>query len=376
MDDRFRVSDADRDRVTALLRGHFASGRLTAQELDERLAAALAATTFGDLRGVLAGLPEPARVTQDAGVGSRQAGRLARGYRRLLACYPVWYRRVHEEEMLAVLMTAAPPGKRRPGAAEAADLLLGALRIRCQPPRTDGAEPVWRDALAVVSVIVPLIVMAAYLMNGLQFALVTHRPRFFAFGFPWFLEFMIVPPLILGALVPLGLRMRRLAALAAAGLLIWLVSTSVGVAPGEAVPILAVGLQTVALATSGGPRRGLQILTWRHAAVVIIATLLACCTSLILDPAARLAVIAVTGAGMALASPLGRRLLLLLAILAYPVLLQLGVALSPAEGPILPSYAAKVAASYLPPLALAALAALAARRASTRSSKALGAPEG
>ena len=62
MDDRFRTSDADRDRVAALLRDHFAEGRLTREELDERLTATLSATTFGDLRRALADLPGPAPV--------------------------------------------------------------------------------------------------------------------------------------------------------------------------------------------------------------------------------------------------------------------------------------------------------------------------
>ena len=43
MDDSIRVSDADRDRVTQL-RDHFAAGRITPGELDERLSAALNAT--------------------------------------------------------------------------------------------------------------------------------------------------------------------------------------------------------------------------------------------------------------------------------------------------------------------------------------------
>ena len=62
MDDRIRVSDADRDRATARLRDHFAAGRLTPGELDERISAALNAKTFGDLRRVMADLPEPAQV--------------------------------------------------------------------------------------------------------------------------------------------------------------------------------------------------------------------------------------------------------------------------------------------------------------------------
>ena len=59
MDDRIRVSDADRDRVTARLREHFGEGRLTHDELDERISAALNAKTVGDLRRVMADLPEP-----------------------------------------------------------------------------------------------------------------------------------------------------------------------------------------------------------------------------------------------------------------------------------------------------------------------------
>jgi Domain of unknown function (DUF1707) len=62
MTDDFRTSDADRDGVAALLRDHFAAGRLTRDELDERLTAALNARTFGDLRRVLADLPGPAPV--------------------------------------------------------------------------------------------------------------------------------------------------------------------------------------------------------------------------------------------------------------------------------------------------------------------------
>jgi Domain of unknown function (DUF1707) len=59
MDDSIRVSDADRDGVTAQLRDHFAVGRITAGELDERLSAALNAKTFGDLRRIMADLPGP-----------------------------------------------------------------------------------------------------------------------------------------------------------------------------------------------------------------------------------------------------------------------------------------------------------------------------
>jgi DUF1707 SHOCT-like domain len=58
MDDRIRISDSDRDRVTARLRDHYAEGRLTPDELDERVTATLNAKTFGDLRQVMKDLPQ------------------------------------------------------------------------------------------------------------------------------------------------------------------------------------------------------------------------------------------------------------------------------------------------------------------------------
>jgi DNA-binding PadR family transcriptional regulator len=51
------VSDADRELTAARLGEHFAVGRLSHAELNERLTAALTAQTAGDLRGLLADLP-------------------------------------------------------------------------------------------------------------------------------------------------------------------------------------------------------------------------------------------------------------------------------------------------------------------------------
>ena len=59
MDDRMRVSDADREALTARLRDHYAEGRLTQDELDERVSAALSAKTVGDLRSLTTDLPGP-----------------------------------------------------------------------------------------------------------------------------------------------------------------------------------------------------------------------------------------------------------------------------------------------------------------------------
>jgi Domain of unknown function (DUF1707) len=66
MNDRMRVSDADRERVTSRLRDHFAEGRLTREELDERVSAALSAKTVGDLRRLMTDLPGDSPVAPPA----------------------------------------------------------------------------------------------------------------------------------------------------------------------------------------------------------------------------------------------------------------------------------------------------------------------
>lgn len=53
-----RIGDVERNRMTDALHEHYAQGRLTKDELDERLDATLAAKTFADLRPVTADLPE------------------------------------------------------------------------------------------------------------------------------------------------------------------------------------------------------------------------------------------------------------------------------------------------------------------------------
>jgi hypothetical protein len=100
--DRIRVSDADREQVTARLREHFAEGRLTREELDERITAALNAKTFGDLRPVMVDLPEPAPVMA-------RPGPLPRGIRP----GPVYVRRgprLLPLALLVLLIAALAPG--------------------------------------------------------------------------------------------------------------------------------------------------------------------------------------------------------------------------------------------------------------------------
>jgi Domain of unknown function (DUF1707) len=52
-----RASDADRDKVLDRLRQACAEGRIVAHELEDRIARALRAETYGDLDAVVADLP-------------------------------------------------------------------------------------------------------------------------------------------------------------------------------------------------------------------------------------------------------------------------------------------------------------------------------
>jgi hypothetical protein len=56
-DPKIRASDADRDRVAALLREHHAAGRLNSAEFQDRLDKAMDATTLGELDELMADLP-------------------------------------------------------------------------------------------------------------------------------------------------------------------------------------------------------------------------------------------------------------------------------------------------------------------------------
>ncbi|GAA0976869.1 DUF1707 domain-containing protein [Acrocarpospora macrocephala] len=54
-----RIGDRERDQVTQALHDAFAQGRITREELDERLETTLTARTAGDLRTVLSDLVAP-----------------------------------------------------------------------------------------------------------------------------------------------------------------------------------------------------------------------------------------------------------------------------------------------------------------------------
>jgi hypothetical protein len=84
---------------------------------------------------------------------------LERRYRWLLRWYPRWFRDDIEDELLGVLMAGAGDGRRWPSAAEAADVLWTALRMRFWLPRPGTQSPGWTDAWAVFSVLGPVFVL-------------------------------------------------------------------------------------------------------------------------------------------------------------------------------------------------------------------------
>jgi hypothetical protein len=73
-----RASDADRDRAAAALSGHYAAGRLTLEEFQERLDRAYAAKTVGNLEALMTDLP---RADLSQLVGSREGSPLLPGRR-------------------------------------------------------------------------------------------------------------------------------------------------------------------------------------------------------------------------------------------------------------------------------------------------------
>ncbi len=98
------------------------------------------------------------------------AQRLERGYRRILACYPRAFRRESEEEILAVLMATAREGQRRVGPAEAADLIMGALRMHRGPrlPRAllIAVRLTYAGAAVELAVLITLLVTLASLTSA------------------------------------------------------------------------------------------------------------------------------------------------------------------------------------------------------------------
>jgi hypothetical protein len=94
-----RASDEQRDRAAQEIREHFAAGRLSDEELSDRVQAAYAARTEGELNAVLADLPRlPAtRAQQKAEIAQRRRDLRRRllqeaggGSGAFLICTAIW----------------------------------------------------------------------------------------------------------------------------------------------------------------------------------------------------------------------------------------------------------------------------------------------
>src|SRR5829696_545942 len=70
--DDLRASDAERERVVEQLRAHAGEGRLTIDELDERVGHVYAARTRRDLAALTRDLPKPHRPRAAARTGLRE----------------------------------------------------------------------------------------------------------------------------------------------------------------------------------------------------------------------------------------------------------------------------------------------------------------
>ena len=303
-------------------------------------------------------------------------------YRRLLRIYPAEHRRKHQDEMLGVLMTRAHAGQRRPGPADTANLIWGALLIRLRPARPGTAWPLWRDALAVVSVLLPPAFLAYEFVSVstvLTLQPVTHE------AFVAFLQELLVSAGAWGILTTLVLlRLRRVAILATAGLLIWfLVATAgapywVGSDPGVMLTVSVLGLELAALLASSGPRQGMPLMTWRYCALaVLVPAAVACIFRWVWLPhpllanAAIVTLVAITLAGMMVATPLSRRVALALSIPAYYLVVgylvppsfsdTLGASEAGWEGPL------RVSLTVLPFAVLLCVALVVARRTVRRA---------
>ena len=309
---------------------------------------------------------------------------LERRYQRLLAWYPPRHRAAHAEEMLGVLLAAAPDGQDRPRPAETANLLWGALQIWLRPRRV--AEPgagLWSDALAVFSVAAPLALVVMYAATitteGLSVS-ARGGPLVVLYGFAFEGLALAVPFVVLGLRRTAGFVCCLAALLLAWGIGQILLSGALA-GLGITFTFFSYATEAGALLGSPGPRRGWPVLSWPAWVLILAAGALAgvlqgaCARVLMASPhyytaflhqrqnvAAWLTVAVVAAVMIAVVvwvvarrSALGRRVLVLFAILFCPWLTaRTWVGLG--------GSAVSALVACLPPLILAWLVVAAVRR--------------
>jgi hypothetical protein len=204
---------------------------------------------------------------------------LERAYGRLLRWYPAGHQARHADEMLGVLMAGAGSRQRRPGLADSANLIGGALRIRIRAATT-GSAGLWRDALARAGIVLPLawvlltltLVVPGIALNmsqaGVQGIL---SPSVLAvYGQEY------LPPLVVLIAVLLGWRRVALAAIAAT---VILDTGNLGLRylpafqPYDAAYLAVLSIAALALVATPGRARAL--LTWKHYLLTVAAAVAA-----------------------------------------------------------------------------------------------------
>jgi hypothetical protein len=280
---------------------------------------------------------------------------LERRYRWLLAWYPAALRREREEEMLAVLLAGARRGQRRPGLLESIDLIRGAIVARARLAWPGPPSRAWADGLALFTVAAPVFLLLATVLE----VAVPYRMRPPAralgvaqsFGTPlqigglhllsfWPFAVALACQAVIAALVLAGQRWLALAAIAGtAGC--WI--TTIYWVP-DLLQVLSASvflLTGAALIASPGPRRGRQLLTWRHGIVLALCAAAVQVSTLMYDTASPVSgilprttpattayfavsvTLAAAAVALAVLFRLNRCFLLFLAVMFYPYALQL-----------------------------------------------------
>jgi hypothetical protein len=303
---------------------------------------------------------------------------LERRYRALLLWYPAAYRSIYGDEMLGVLIAAASArGRSRAAVGEMLNLVGSGLRARLRAIGT-GTDPAWRDALAVSSLVVPLLATAAIYrapwfldhllwgggigQGGIDPLAVLHL---YALHLPFrvvaLITYVITMASPLTPVILALLRLRRTAILVAAVLLTWTtLQASLGwqiQASNTAALLTAFAVEVAALIASDGPRRGLRLLRWKGLLMAIPWLTLPVLVDLqagVGYPGMHfnryLLVLAFIGMAATLASAKARRLLLLFAIPVSPFVTAL------------PPYGTSPAGSYLAPAVPSLVAFFLSRR--------------
>jgi Domain of unknown function (DUF1707) len=110
-DPDLRAGDADREEVAAALREHYAMGRLTAAEFDERVDAAYTARTYGDLARLTRDLPaaSPGPAARPPAQGPLRAEPVKQDRRRrgLRAAWAAWTAAVLVNVVIWVIVSAS-----------------------------------------------------------------------------------------------------------------------------------------------------------------------------------------------------------------------------------------------------------------------------